>query len=268
MKIIFLTLLLSFHVKAQINNTLSIENHEFNYQKNERKFGNMHLIKLNFPIFNQPTISFQYEYNFLNKFTIGNSINYEFKQEFLTLKIIRLHKIENDFIDHQLKNIKTTSFSLTPEIKYYFGKQTYKGFYISPFVRFTDYNVDFPLQFIEDTFEKYYQKVTFSGKFNTVTFGISMGAQWNIYKNLYVDWLIIGPHIGKSKEHLILNSNLSSQQQKGIKKSLDIIKNSLEKNNRIPDIKFDYEVDENGGRIHIKNPWAGVRLQLGIGYRF
>lgn len=268
MKIILLTLLISFHVKAQINNMFSIENYELSNHGNQATFDKKHLIKLNFPFFNQPTISIQYEYNFLRKFTAGASLNYDFKQEFLPLKIIRKHKIENDFVNHQLKKIKTTSFSFAPEIRYYFGKEVYKGFYISPFVRFSNYNVNFPLQYIEDELEKHYQEVSFSGKFKTVTYGLSLGAQWNVYKNFYVDWLIIGPHIGKSNERFILDSNLNSLQQKGIKKSLDLIKTTIEETNGIPDINFDYTVNEKGGEIKIKNPWAGLRLQIGFGYRF
>lgn len=274
MKLIYIYLLISSSISYANNDTLVqqqiIKLDSIKIEKNSKikLFDKKNFIKLSFPLLNQPAIAMQYERNVYKKFTVGASLNYASKQEFLILKTIANQRITNEFAKNQLSNIKTTIFSITPEMKMYFGKEVYKGFYLAPFVRFSNYNVEFPLQFIEDTFEKHYQEVTFSGKFNTVTFGISMGAQWNVYKNLYVDWLIIGPHIGKSKEHLILNSNLSSLQQKGIKKSLDIIKTSIDNTNRIPDIKFDYEVDENGGSIDIKNPWAGVRLQLGIGYRF
>jgi len=268
MKIILLTLLISFHVKAQINNKFSIENHDLRNLENHAIPDNNHLVKLNFPIFNQPAISLQYEYNFLKKFTAGASLNYQFKQEFLPLKIIRKNKIENNFVDHQLKNIKTTSFSFTPEIRYYFGKEVYKGFYVAPFIRFSSYDVDFPLQYVEDKIEEYYQQVNFLGQFNTATIGISVGAQWKLYNNFYIDWLIVGPHLGKANERLILKSDLNSSQQKAILKSLDLIKTTIEETKGIPDINFDYTIDEKGGEIKLKNPWAGVRLQIGFGYRF
>jgi hypothetical protein len=276
MRLIYLSLLISFSVSYANNDTLAPLQHQvvkldsiiFEKKTTNKLFDKKNFIKLSFPLLSQPAIAMQYERNVYKKLTVGASVNYTSRQEFFILKTIANQKISNEFAKSQLSNIKTTIFSITPEIKIYFGKDVYKGFYLAPFVRFSNYNVEFPLQFIEDTFEKHYQKVTFSGKFNTVTLGISIGSQWNIYKNLYVDWLIVGPHIGKSNERLILESNLSSLQQRGIKKSLDIIKTSIDKTNSIPDIKFDYEVDENGGVIKIKNPWAGVRLQLGIGYRF
>lgn len=226
------------------------------------------LIKLSFPIFNLPAISLQYERNIYKKITAGVALSYVSEQEFLILKLYTQQKISNDFSKHQLSNIKTSITSVSPEVKIYFGKDVFKGFYLSPFVRFAKYDVEFPLQFVEDNLDKYYQHVTFSGKFNSFTYGLSIGAQWEIYKNFYLDWLIVGPHFGNSTEHLILESDLSFMQQKGIRKSLDIIQTSIRMTDELPDIEFDYEVNENGGTVTIKNPWAGMRLQLGIGYRF
>lgn len=255
--------LISSHLKIKEIDSIRLAS----YSKN--KFSDKkNLVKLSFPVLNQPSFSLQYERNIYKKITIGTSVNYTAKQEFFILKAIANKNISNEFVKNQLSNIKTTIFSITPEVKMYLGKKVFKGFYISPFIRFSNYNVDFPLQYIEDELEKHYQEVSFSGKFKTVTYGLSFGAQWNVYKNFYVDWLIIGPHIGKSNERFILDSNLSSLQQKGIKKSLGLIKTTIEETNGIPNINFDYTVNEKGGEIKIKNPWAGVRLQLGIGYRF
>lgn len=226
------------------------------------------LVKFSFPIFNQPAISLQFERNVYKKISAGLSVGYVSEQEFLILKLITERKVSNEFAKNQISNIKTKIFSITPEMKIYFGKDAFKGFYLSPFIRYARYDVKFPLQYIEDTMSSYYQEVTFSGKFNSFTYGLSVGAQWNVYKNFYVDWLIVGPHLGNSTEKLILTTDLSQRQQKGITKSLDIIQKTLNKTDEIPTINFDYKVNEQGGTVLIKNPWAGMRFQLGVGYRF
>lgn len=225
------------------------------------------LIKLGFPILNQPALSVQYERYVFKKIYLGLSVNYVSEQEFFLLKLIAKHKVKNDFARQQLRNVKTEIFSFSPEVKFYFGKDTFKGFYVSPFVRFSNYRVNFPLQYIENVISDNYQSVNFSGNFNTFTFGLSMGAQWNIYKNFYLDWLIVGPHFGNSKEILKLDSNLSPMQQKGIIKSVDLVKSAMDVDG-VPKINFDYEVNDRGGEIRFKNPWAGARLQIGVGYRF
>lgn len=272
MKLTLLFFLTATLLNAQNNFKLAIEdelslvddyslNHYFsNYSKN--------LVKISFPILNLPAISLQYERNIYKKITAGAAINYVSEQEFFFLKTFTKQKISNDFAREQLRNIKTTIFSFTPEARIYFGKDKFKGFYIGTFVRFSNYNVSFPLEYIENELAEHYQRVTFSGKFKTVTFGLSIGAQWNIYKDFYLDWLIVGPHIGNATEKLFLNSNLDPLQQRGITKSLELIKTALTNTSELPDIDFDYKVSEKGSEVNIKNPWAGMRLQVGIGYRF
>lgn len=224
--------------------------------------------KISFPLLNQPAISFQYERNIYKKISAGLSLGYVLEQDFLILKMVTERRIPNEFAKNQINNIKTKIFSISPEVKIYFGKDVFKGFYVAPFIRFSNYDVHFPLDYLEESLDNYYQKVIFSGKFTTTTFGLSIGAQWEIYKNFYLDWLIIGPHFGNAKERLILESDLSLRQQKGINKSLEIIQKVLDTTDGIPDVNFDYEVNENGGIITLRNPWAGMRFQLGIGYRF
>lgn len=241
-------------------NLLITENDEISKEANN-------LIKLGFPLLNQPALSIQYERYVFKKIYLGVSANYVSEQEFFLLKMIAKHKIKNSFARQQLRNVKTEIFSFSPEVKFYFGRDTFKGFYVAPFVRFSNYRVNFPLEYIEDVISNNYQQVNFSGNFNTFTFGVSMGAQWNIYKNFYLDWLIVGPHFGNSTERLNLNSNLSPMQQKGIIKSIDIVKKAMEVDG-VPNINFDYEVNDQGGEIRFKNPWAGARLQIGVGYRF
>jgi len=246
---------ISFKTDAAFN-----KNHETSKPANN-------LIKLGFPILNQPALSIQYERYLYKKIYLGFSANYVSEQEFFLLKMIAKHRIKNNFAQQQLRNVKTEIVSFSPEVKFYFGKDTFEGFYVAPFVRFSNYRVNFPLQYIEDVITDNYQQVNFSGNFNTLTFGLSIGAQWKIYKNFYLDWLIVGPHFGNSKETLRLNSNLNATQQKGIIKSIEVVKKAMEIDG-VPNINLVYEVNDDGGEINFKNPWAGARLQIGLGVRF
>lgn len=272
-KIIFL-LLISNLIYSQ-NNLYFFTNDTFTNQENKAIFTlnnfesqKKNLIKLNFPLIHQPALSLQYERNINKKISAGLAFSYTGEREFLFLKLFREKEIDNNFVNNQLEKIKSKSWSVTPEVKFYFGKDAFTGFYIAPFIRYTKYDIKFPLDYLEEEINNHYQQVNFTGKSNTITYGVSIGAQWKIYKDFYIDWLIVGPHFGKGTEKLRLNSDLSQTQQDAIIKSLEIIKSNYNEIDGYPKVDFDYSVNNKGGEIRIRNPWGGVRLELGIGYRF
>ena len=272
-----LFILTKFLLAQNISDTIakdSINNNKTNNRSTTLRTENLksrkNLVKISIPIINFPAISFQYERHIWRKQAIGLSLIFVGKQQFPALKILahRLDNDEDDYAKQQLKRIQFENFSLTPEWKFYFGKEVFQGFYIAPFIRYAHYKIKFPLQVLENKIEKHHRHVNFNGDFNTITYGVSIGAQWKIYKNVYLDWLIVGPHLGHAKNTLYANTKFSKAEQESILYSLNRLKQSID-NEQIGDkIHLNYEVNDDGAEIRFKNPWLGIRMQVGLAYRF
>lgn len=228
------------------------------------------LIKFNVFILSAPNFSLQYERNIFKKKSVGISFNYIGHQKLPFYRLMAKRLGNHEYTKEQLRNISLEGYSISPEFRFYFGKENFKGFYISPFVKYSMYNVNFPLQYKVNSF---YEKINFKGNLNAFTAGISLGFQWKIANNLYIDWLVIGPNIGYSNNFLHANKHLSKNEQIAINESLDMIKSNLGTVNniigiKIPAVDFSHEVNDKGAKIKVNEKWAEVKLSIGIGYRF
>ena len=108
---------------------------------------NKNMVKLNLLALTAGNISLQYERLITPKTTVGATVN------MMPSKGLPFSSSVESFVDDQttsaqLKQISISSFSVTPEIRFYLGKEGYKGFYIAPFVRYGKYNVDLPVTMI------------------------------------------------------------------------------------------------------------------------
>lgn len=153
--------------------------------------------------------------------------------------------------------------AFTPEVRFYLGKGYGKGFYIAPFYRNVRYditNVNFT--FSSDVAGVTEQNLSMGGKLSANSFGLQLGAQFNLGKHLILDWWIVGPHYGTSKGDFvgITDRNLTTFEQQELKKELDNIELPLS------DIKT--EVNARGAKINVSGPWGGVRSGISLGYRF
>lgn len=242
--------------------------HLDDYLINEGSKNKDNLIKVHSQILNLPGLSIQYERKLIRRVAVGLQFNYENDQRSSMLKLLSHQLDDHNFAKSQLQNIRYNQVAFTPEIKIYFGKEVFRGFYLAPFIRYAHYDVKLPLQLEYESLTSIKEQVHFKGQFNTVTAGVSVGAQWRIYKNFYLDWLIVGPHFGDAKNHLSVRTSLSENEQQALIRSLDLVKQGIDSVEDLPTVNFDYQVNEKGADIRFKNPWIGLRMQLGIGYRF
>lgn len=90
--------------------------------------------------------------------------------------------------------------------------------------------------------------------------GLAFGAQWRLANNFYLDWMIMGPHFGSAKGTLEGKRALNPDEQTTIKKALGDLD--------IPVVDLEYEVNDNGAKLKLDGPWAGIRAVIGVGYRF
>ncbi len=98
------------------------------------------------------------------------------------------------------------------------------------------------------------------GSIKSFSGGFAIGAQWRVYKQFYLDWMIMGPHYGSAKGTLEGKKSINESEQAAIKKAF----NDLD----LPVVDLEYEVNDSGAKAKLDGPWVGIRASIGIGYRF
>lgn len=177
--------------------------------------------------------------------------------------------IDNDDTWENVKNLKTGNFSIAPEVRFYFGKGVFRGFYLAPFVKYATYSaampytfdvsVDIPTTPVTTITRK--ETIDLDGNISTYTGGLQIGAQWKLSKLVYLDWWIIGPNYGTSKGHIDGKKTLNSDEQQALREQLKDLDD-------LPLVKTSYTVDGNGAKVDFDGPWAGLRGGINIGFRF
>jgi hypothetical protein len=151
--------------------------------------------------------------------------------------------------------------AITPEVRFYLGKGYGKGFYIAPFYR----NLKYDISGVNFTYTNQLggkDDIDVGGKLKANTFGLQFGSQFNLGKNLILDWWIAGPHYGTSKGDFVGVSSrtLTAFEQSELQRELDKIE--------LPLSDVDAKANANGATIKISGPWGGIRSGISLGYRF
>lgn len=84
-------------------------------------------------------------------------------------------------------DIRTSSFSITPEYRFYTSGEAMNGFYIAPYLKYRSWGFDFSGTFGDDN-----TGVDTKGKWNAVGGGAQMGYQWLIGEHFVIDWYFLG----------------------------------------------------------------------------
>jgi hypothetical protein len=161
-----------------------------------------------------------------------------------------------------LNNLIVSNSAITPEVRFYLGKKGFgQGFYLAPFFRSAKFGgngigIDFTLD--------NGQTATFNmeGNVKANTFGLLIGAQWKLGRNLWLDWQIIGPHYGSGNGNVTGISNISLSPTERIN-----LENAL-RDISIPFIKQNVSVSPNQAIVNLNGPWAGLRTGLSLGFDF
>ncbi|UYW01077.1 DUF3575 domain-containing protein [Flavobacterium agricola] len=235
-------------------------------EKNEFKPGK-NMLKLNLLSLTVGNISLQYERLLTKRMVVSLSAGITPERGIPFYSAFK-DALDNQDTKDQLQGLKYSNYAITPEVRFYFGKESYKGFYVGVFGRYTAYDIKFPL-FYDNVLSGIpgvpgnllpKETINLDGNIKAFSGGISLGAQWKLSKRLYLDWLVVGPHIGSSKGTLSGNKKLTALEQQKIREVIDDLD--------IPLLKYHAEVNENGARMRFDGPWAGARTSLAIGYRF
>ncbi|MFM9021411.1 MAG: DUF3575 domain-containing protein [Sediminibacterium sp.] len=164
----------------------------------------------------------------------------------------------------QFNGIQVGNSAITPELRFYLGKGTMKGFYLAPYARFASFEATTPINYTSTGGGSAVVKTgDFVGKVTSTSAGIMLGWQFNLSKKLVMDLQLIGGHFGSCSGNLALVSviPLSAQEQTSLQSSLNDIK--------VEPFDIKTSVNANGANIQVTGPWAGIRgANIGIGFRF
>lgn len=225
------------------------------------------LLKLNVPGLFVNNFTIEYERAVANKISIGAAVRYMPKSRIPFRGIIE-SLVDDDATWGRISDTRMSNFSISPEVKFYFGKETFRGLYLAPFVRYASYdgelpnyrfdvNVNVAGQTVTDT-----RYVDINGHLRTFTGGVLLGAQWKLSKLLYLDWWILGPQYGTNSGKFSGNTPLNTEEER------QALRDALKDLEDLPIVKTEVTVDEKGGTLKTSGGWTGVRAGLALGVRF
>ena len=214
------------------------------------------IVKINLSALVIKNISVQYERKVAKSVSVAANVHY-----MPSAKLPFLSEIEKAIDDPSVPvdQLKLGAFGVTPEIRFYVSKKgAMHGFYIAPFINYTTYKTDFPLNYSTKT-------GIFTGNISTITGGLLFGAQWSLGKFVTLDWWIAGPNYGHANGDLNLSTSLSPLEQAELRNQIEDLKNGAPFDKLIDS----YTVSSTGSTMKAKGPWAGLRgLGINIGIRF
>jgi len=227
------------------------------------------LLKVN--LLNFPLKTFNLEYERLLKPQASWGINAVFTPERdLPFKKKIIENIEDENGIKTLNDLRLNQFSIIPFMKFYFGNnKPFTKFYVSPYIKYTRYtsSLDLYYQYL-DISNPLEQKIVdveipLKATINSLSLGAAIGFQFNVFKNLYIDWKIIGNHygilFGDGSGHS--TSPLTPEMQEDIKQDIESI-------NDFPLYKFTPTVTATDLEVKAKGANIGVTSSLSIGFKF
>lgn len=165
--------------------------------------------------------------------------------------------------DVSYTNLKFGALTITPEYRYYV-KEAMRGFYVAPYLRYRQMNLDFNFPI---PYNGAIQTGQFDGRFSAYGGGVMLGVHQNLGNNFSIDYFIIGlqymHNTIKMNGNHNLNLNSIDQQQllADINQTIDgasrFIKN------------LSASVNANSAMINGSYNGIGFRgLGINLGYRF
>jgi hypothetical protein len=224
----------------------------------ERKSRN--IFKVNLSSLSSKTISVQYERVMNQRASIALGLRYGPKGNIINSAITSNIKEIDASVITALTGSQITNYAITPEAKIYLGKGYGKGFYIAPFARFENFDLELP-----------YAATLSSGKTIVALIkgsktgyggGILFGWQFNINKFICVDWWLAGPYIGPQEYKLsgdIIGGALTTSEISQVKDFF---------NAPNPLVEFDANITPT--RISVSKTTSNPLLRTGfcVGFRF
>lgn len=233
-------------------------------------FGNQYapqIIKTN--LLALPFNSFNLEYERLWKPNISFGLGTTFTPKSgLPLKGLYRDYIDNETGRENLENVRYRHLSIKPSMRFYFGDQpTFTKLYTTVYLKYSRYSPDFSSHYrVNDssTGDTYPLEINYAGAINSISLGYGVGLQFNVYDRFYLDWKIVGSHIGYA-----FGEVTGSPSTGFIPLSVqDNINETITKMEDFPIYRFSGEVNDTQAKFRSNGPIVGITMGLSIGYRF
>ncbi len=216
-----------------------------------------HALMINLSSFVFKTISLQYERKLSHKRSITLGIKYgPESSSFLKQEVDDLF----DGTNIHFYGLNTGNLAITAGYRFYFGKSVYRGFYLSPYLRYANVKLNGPVVYDDGSTVK---DGVFHANIHSVSAGAMIGASYHIAGRWMLDCWIAGAHLGYEWAHLSYTpvSDLSANDMRSI--------NTVLKGLKVPYTSFTYDVKPSLVTVNTTGLWAGsVSLGLVLAYRF
>ncbi len=213
-------------------------------------------VKMNVAALVLKNFSFQYQREVANKIAVGLGVRFA-PESTLPFQGQIESLVNNQQAYSRIKNFKTGNFAITPEVRFYLGKQAFKGFYLAPFASFSNFNASGPFLFQSTQGDL---EMPLKGNIKTVTGGLYIGSEFNLAKRIGLD-VFIGPNYGSLSGTIAGTKTLNNDEQNGLRNGL----NDLEK---IPMIDTKYTVTGDGASVDLDGNWPGLRGGISVSFKF
>lgn len=221
----------SFHHLKVIEEEVIAEAIEIHRLTNEAPLFK-HNAKINITSLAFRNISLQYEYNVVKKLNVALGLRFMPKGGIPFLGILQSFirgEEQEDDMSLILQGTQVSGLAITPEVRWYFGKRAGKGFYIAPFFRYEQTNINSYFNF-ETEIEGVFEKINLLGNFHNTGMGLLLGAQFNLSERINLDWWILGPYYNATRLNIRGSDfNLSD----GDLESFESLFDDITQNNRV-----------------------------------
>jgi hypothetical protein len=232
------------------------------FLQKSKKDKEMNLVKLNLLSLPFKNFSLQYERVINQKISASVSLRFMPNTSIPWKNTIKNSFVNDTITEKIIENFRLGNFQLSPEMRIYLGKGYGKGFYFAPYYRYATFNTKGISFEYDDETDENDQTIELSGKMNMNSIGLMIGAQWYLGKSFSLDWWIIGLQYGIAKGSYTgtTDRTMTMGEQADLKDALESF--------NIPMVDKSVEVFEDGAKLNLKGPVAGLRFGLCLGYRF
>ena len=224
------------------------------------------IVKLNLFALPLRNFSFQYERGLNENMSVAMGVSFlpkgslPFKNTIRNSMDIEAGDTADAGLDF-VNNARISSWSITPEFRYYFGKKPLNGFYIAPFLRIGGYSIDWSYKYERDNGGE--KPVNLEGRSTAFSGGILFGAQWHVGQHFVIDWWILGPQYGSYKVSLEAKgdfSDLTPKEKQDLEETIEGIGYSGNK----------FQATVSNTSVEAENNFGipGLRTGLCVGFTF
>ncbi|MFD2743530.1 MULTISPECIES: DUF3575 domain-containing protein [Sphingobacterium] len=245
----------------------------FGIAQEQDDFDAQNLIKLNALPLAFGKFAVEYEHSVVNRISVGVEVGF-FPKSRLPFRSIIARRPSDSAVQDLIRNFQNSGFSVAPEVRFYISsRERLTGWYVAPYFRYATYNAMTPYAFeVSQEFmgQVVYERsdvIPISGRVDSFVGGVSIGANFKLADQWFLDCRIIGPGYGSAKGDFVGNIQLEEFEQQVLRERLADLRQDLH-DFTIP-IHIASEVSSDGLTINVqRSPWATLRAGLSIAYRF